>query len=719
MAGSASFGGARKLSAAKAHEFSLVDNFKNGYRNREDITNMPAGILVIGSQNVLTNVSERIEVRKGYKMDGPASTIAAPILSSTQFLTRGNGERHLRAGFLTFAGNDGKMQYRYANTAGTVLWVDLLTGLTSTYFNYTTFWDDTEQVRVVLMVNGASSITEWNGAITTIASVTTNTITKQGTTTWAQEGFYTTRDKKIVIRGVTYTYTGGEASTTLTGVTPDPTAQGANTPQAGDVTHQLPVTTLNSAMTSFNSTLANALIATLNNQVFVSALNSPKVYVSKIGNYKDFSFTAGGRLPAEGALLTLDDNIVGFIQQEEDMYVSAGKDLWFKTTFTKSADLTKETLDIKRLKTNPRQGAQSQALIAKMKNDVMILTNEPTFDTLGRIANILGTPQTSNISDSIKLDFDAYDFTDGSCYYNKYYLYVSVPKSGLFRTYSVATKTWEAPQTMPVSSFYTVNGILYAHSYLTSESYMIYTGYADRAQDNLAETVTMTIASPSVMTAINHGLVSGDAVTFTTTGALPTGITAGTTYYVIDTQITTSTFEVSATLGGSAVNTSGSQSGVHTVSRTPVVGGPIDAKAFFSYQNYGTRHAMKTCNQFYIEGYISANTTLTAKLTNEIDGKATTQTFPIKGDDSQIVALNKSNASFGKSSLGKNPFGGSVDTSLTGLPPKFRTVQTFTRTNFYEVQPSFSILGTDQRFELLAFGLSTSISTDKNNAISQ
>jgi len=51
---------------------------------------------------------------------------------------------------------------------------------------------------------------------------------------------------------------------------------------------------------------------------------------------------------------------------------------------------------------------------------------------------------------------------------------------------------------------------------------------------------------------------------FTTTGALPTGITAGTTYYVIAAGLTANAFEVSATRGGSAVNTSGSQSGTHT-----------------------------------------------------------------------------------------------------------------------------------------------------------
>ena len=77
-------------------------------------------------------------------------------------------------------------------------------------------------------------------------------------------------------------------------------------------------------------------------------------------------------------------------------------------------------------------------------------------------------------------------------------------------------------------------------------------------------TVTMTIASPGVVTWTNHGKVAGDPIVFTTTGALPTGITAGTTYYVISTSITSTTFQFSATYGGSAVNTSGSQSGTHT-----------------------------------------------------------------------------------------------------------------------------------------------------------
>lgn len=83
-------------------------------------------------------------------------------------------------------------------------------------------------------------------------------------------------------------------------------------------------------------------------------------------------------------------------------------------------------------------------------------------------------------------------------------------------------------------------------------------------------TVTMTIASPCVVTLSSHGMSNGDRIIFSTTGALPTGITAGTVYYVLN--AATNTFQVAATSGGAAINTSGTQSGVHTVTRSYVVG---------------------------------------------------------------------------------------------------------------------------------------------------
>lgn len=75
--------------------------------------------------------------------------------------------------------------------------------------------------------------------------------------------------------------------------------------------------------------------------------------------------------------------------------------------------------------------------------------------------------------------------------------------------------------------------------------------------------ITVTIASPGVVTWTAHGMAAGDPFIFATTGALPTGITAGTTYFVIATGLTANTFRFAATVGGAAINTSGTQSGVH------------------------------------------------------------------------------------------------------------------------------------------------------------
>ncbi|ESQ83254.1 hypothetical protein AEAC466_13460 [Asticcacaulis sp. AC466] len=87
----------------------------------------------------------------------------------------------------------------------------------------------------------------------------------------------------------------------------------------------------------------------------------------------------------------------------------------------------------------------------------------------------------------------------------------------------------------------------------------------DDAPITTAKAATITIASPGVVTSTAHGYSDGDKVVFSTTGALPTGLAAGTTYYVVSS--TANSFSVAATSGGSAIVTTGTQSGVHTVSK--------------------------------------------------------------------------------------------------------------------------------------------------------
>jgi hypothetical protein len=78
---------------------------------------------------------------------------------------------------------------------------------------------------------------------------------------------------------------------------------------------------------------------------------------------------------------------------------------------------------------------------------------------------------------------------------------------------------------------------------------------------------TISIASPAVVTRTGHGLADGDKVYFTTTGALPTGLLAGSpttnNYFVRDSNA--NTFRLSLSSSGSLINTSGTQSGTHTL----------------------------------------------------------------------------------------------------------------------------------------------------------
>ena len=76
---------------------------------------------------------------------------------------------------------------------------------------------------------------------------------------------------------------------------------------------------------------------------------------------------------------------------------------------------------------------------------------------------------------------------------------------------------------------------------------------------------SITNASPAVVNATGHGLSVGDPVVFLTTGTLPTGLAVGTVYYVISAGFGANAFEVSATPGGAAIDTSSAGSGTHSI----------------------------------------------------------------------------------------------------------------------------------------------------------
>lgn len=649
----ASFSQSKRIAAAKAHEIPTVQNFTTeGYRSREDTSLLNPETMVAGSHDVLVGTTGRVRSREGYYMDGAKSTVVS-ITRPLSDWEMGTGTiHHLRAGNLTSAANDGKLQLRYIDTlgalgtVGSIYWLDLLTGLTSTYFQSTNYWDTTLLKAKLLLVNRTSKIYEWTGAIGTIASVTSGTIVLNGSLTLAQLKF--DASGSIINNGIVYQYDSISGQTfTLHAGTPDPTGSVVNSP-----VYQQPVGTDFSGYTFTNTPspatgLTVDLIALLknSNQVMVASVTNNVVYLSVAGNYKSYAQSTA-RLQYEGDMFTTVGSVVAFQPQEDSVYISAGLDEWYITDFaqttiynaTTTTTLIYENAKLAQLKTTAGQGAISQYASTKMKNDIVYISNEPIVNALGRVASILQTPQVTDLSFPIITDMNAYTFTDASVFYFKQRIFIAIPQNGTVIIYNMTNPKspfWEAPQRLPVSGFCAAGNTLIGHSYNTFESYVLFSGYSDRANN---------------------------------------------------------------------ANSTGN---------------PINSVALFAMQGMGLRAKSKSFNKFFVEGYITQPTTLNVGLVFRDPGDGVTpgQTLIIQGTDSYVLNTVQDD-SLGKISLGKDPLAGDLPVpQQQNLPSYFAVIKTATRNPYLAYQPMFYSLGTNQRWELLAYGTNGSPTSEMENSI--
>lgn len=102
---------------------------------------------------------------------------------------------------------------------------------------------------------------------------------------------------------------------------------------------------------------------------------------------------------------------------------------------------------------------------------------------------------------------------------------------------------------------------------ITSKRNFIFSQGGVQFTPGKAETFTVTIAAPGLVTQANHGLITGQLVRLTTAGSLPTGLAAATDYYVIlnDQDSFWLATSLANALAGTKITTSGSQNGVHTL----------------------------------------------------------------------------------------------------------------------------------------------------------
>lgn len=294
--------------------------------------------------------------------------------------------------------------------------------------------------------------------------------------TWAEQGFATSGTRKVRINDIEYTYTGGETTGTLTGLT------GVSGVSAGDIAMQ-------SVVTNTPATLAGLtldLIAVYQNYVFYGDHTNRLVYMSKSSDFTDMAYTSPLRAPGEGAELTLDSTPTAFVPEggPNEFHIHGRKNDIYKVKFTMSADLSDESVTVEKLPTATGQAAINQGVIVRIKNAVAFMSFEPVIDTVGRILAI-DTPTSKPISYFIKDDITSYNITDAHGVFFQNQIFITLPNEGKVLIYDTEQQIWQPPHNLPIGRFALIDvddsgtQVLCGHSSIGNETYKLYDGYND------------------------------------------------------------------------------------------------------------------------------------------------------------------------------------------------------------------------------------------------
>lgn len=467
-----------------------------GYQSSTDPSNTDKRLLIAGSKNVLIDFQKKVKIRSGYERFGVANTALTAIRNAWTWWTSTGFQAPQR-----FYDDELEIYLGTVDTYAVNAWTRVSSGWSTTEKLRPASWfDATEGIDLQIMVQGDDNLYEWNGAVAIVSSIASTTITKKGTTTFAQNRFYTTRNKTLVCvrTGTEYTYTGGEGTTTLTGIA-DTTGLVAN-----DILVQKIVTQADKP----NANRNNHTIYNFENQIVVGSEDDEEVYMSANDNYTDFTFSSP-RVPGEGALLTLSGTTRAISSLGSDLLIFSGRSTIFRTQFQQlevGSTLT-ETLKVKKFDVGEDQGALSQESIIPVGNSLVYLTNEVALRSIDDPNNLSGI-NPKRLSTPIKPDFDAENwFTtagvpDVFMNWYKNTLYITANQGS--RMYMLnyienadgkLKRYWNPPQTLPVGAMSVIekaddNGDirsrLYGHSNAVPETYLLFEGASDAVYSGMA-----------------------------------------------------------------------------------------------------------------------------------------------------------------------------------------------------------------------------------------
>lgn len=454
----------------------------SGYSTAHDETNAPPSILTVGSQNVIIDGRNRkVKTRAGYVRLGAGNNAETPCRNAFTWNTSTGHERGLR-----FYDDEWEVYLGTIDGYAVNAWTRFIASMSTTAIPRGAKWfDTTEDQDLMIFVQGDDNLYEWNGAVAVVSSITGTTVTKQGTTTFKQNRFYSTRNKTFVCvrTGTEYTYTGGETTITLTGIA-DTAGLLAN-----DILVQKVITDANKPLADRN----HHTIFSFENQLFIGSDDANEVFVSQNDDYDDFTYSTP-RVAGEGGLLTLDAPAKAFGVLGNYLVVSCGRDNWFRTNYeqiTVGATLS-EQFKVKKLVTGVDQGAFNQESTVQLGNAIIYLSHESAVRMINDPDQLEGTSPVT-LSNPIKPDFDAETWTNACAIWYKNAYFLSSPTNS--KTYILefvedadgkVRRFWDSPQVLPVRAFSIITDKLYGHSNGVPETYELFSGTHDLVPNGTA-----------------------------------------------------------------------------------------------------------------------------------------------------------------------------------------------------------------------------------------
>ena len=496
-------------------------------------------------------------------------------------------------------------------------------------------------------------------------------ITKTGTTSWAEDGFISYQfvddtsaasnsnsRNQFVVNGQKYVFgDDGNSTTTLTSVYPNPASISADS-IAFEVVFDTTLETATVLQPTFDMMIVSG------NQAVLASYNSNVVFISadggtpSDGGFLDFE-NAGDFITGDPDSITLDSHCKGIGEKDGRVLIFGGDSDLYVVTLNFPAPVAFQFdgsnsryvfPKVEKVKLPGLNAALGHEFIGNFKNMLVWIDQTNQLRAQGTFENISDI-QPALLSIAVQSELQQEDFTGGELKVIDDIIHITAPNTGRDWEYVVreslsptggvtADRFWNPPQVRGISRFSIIDGVVFGHSSANPQMYQLYDTnqwYDDGPTDEpLPYAVIMRFPYS------NHGLNDNGLVIF---------------------------------------------------------------------------------DKFMFEGYLQQGVDLRCKVYYDYQGSSGTNTLvinnPDTADEDLATFFIRPTVSLGDSSFGDEPFGDGIieETNEQDNLPKFRKIAACRLKNCFEYSPEIYAVQEDVRFELLHFGPNIRLASQQPNFI--